>query len=193
MGNKTRAPRPSINGFLRLVALVNRLNRPLSDSTLDKLSKLGILPNVKFEPPVLNKNISLNPHWISGFITGEGSFTYFTRTRKNSKGNIVKDYTLAMEVSQDSKDLFILNLIKDFFQTGKVYSETRGITKYRLTQKNEILSIVIPYFENNPLLGRKALQFSIWIKIVDILTTEQIRTKERDRKIENLIKNLSEL
>ena len=59
-----------------------------------------------------------------------------------------------MEVSQDSKDLFILNLIKDFFQTGKVYSETRGITKYRLTQKNEILSILIPYFENNPLLGR---------------------------------------
>jgi hypothetical protein len=176
-----------------LVSLVNTLNKPISDLTLNKLSNLGILPKVEFKPPVLNKSISLNPQWISGFIAGEGSFTYFTRTRKNSKGDIVKDYTLAMEVSQDSKDLFILNLIKDFFQTGKVYSEKRGITKYRLTQKNEILSIIIPYFENNPLLGRKALQFSTWIKIVDILATEQIRTKERDRKVENLIKNLSEL
>lgn len=189
IGNKTHT---SIHGFLRLVALVNMLNKPLSDLTLNKLSNLGILPNVEFKPPVLNKNISLNPQWISGFIAGEGSFTYFTRTRKNSKGDIVKDYTLAMEVSQDSKDLFILNLIKDFFQIGKVYSEKRGITKYRLTQKNEILSMLIPYFENNPLLGRKALQFSTWIKIVDILGPEQIRTKERDRKVENLIKNLSE-
>jgi hypothetical protein len=39
-----------------------------------------------------------------------------------------------MEISQDSKDL------KIFFNIGKVYNETRGITKFRVTQKDEILN-----------------------------------------------------
>jgi hypothetical protein len=43
-------------------------------------------PNAEFEP-VFNRQSSLKPHWIAGFITGEGSFTYFTKTRQNAKGN----------------------------------------------------------------------------------------------------------
>ena len=138
MGSKLHT---NVSGFLKLVSLINKLNRPLSSSTLDKLSYLGVLPNVEFEAPVLNVNVSLDPQWIAGFITGEGSFTYFTRTRQDSKGNTIKDYTLAFEVSQDSKDWFLLNLIKDYFNTGKVYTETRGITKYRLTQRKEIINV----------------------------------------------------
>lgn len=45
-----------------------------------------------------------------------------------------------------------------------MYTETRGITKYRLTQRKEIISLLTAYFKNNPLQGRKALQFSIWIE-----------------------------
>lgn len=150
------------------------------------------MPNVEFEVPVINKNINLNPNWISGFITGEGSFTYFTRSRVNKDKNIIKDYTLAMEVSQDSKDWFILNSIKNYFNVGAVYNETRGISKFRLTQRNEIINILIPFFKENPLFGRKSLQFNIWIKIVNILVLEK-RTSERDIIISNLIKELSSL
>lgn len=107
------------------MSLINKLNKPLSKSVLDKLSYLGVIPNVEFETPFLDVKTKLNPSWLSGFITGEGSFTYFTRTRKNSRG-IIKDYTVAMEVSQDSKDWFIINLIKEFFKVGKVYTEARG-------------------------------------------------------------------
>jgi hypothetical protein len=74
-----------------------------------------------------------------------------------------------------------------------VYTETRGITKFRLTQKDVIISKLIPHFNHSPLQGRKALQYSIWIKIVNILATEQVRTLERDSKIENLIKEFSDL
>ncbi|KAG0122706.1 homing endonuclease, partial [Tuber indicum] len=97
---------------------------------------------------------------ISGFIVGEGCFTYFTRSRVNSKGNRVKDYTIVMEVSQDNKDLFILNSIKDYFKVGKVYTDIRGVSRFRLTSKDEIINTIVPYFENYPLYGHKALQFS---------------------------------
>ncbi len=65
-----------------------------------------------------------------------------------------------MGISQDSKDWFIFNLIVNFFKCGKVYNEARGISKFRLTQKNEIIDLLIPYFNKYPLQGRKALQFS---------------------------------
>ena len=51
------------------------------------------------------------------------AFTYFTRTRKNLEGKIIKDYTLTMEISQDNKDCFILSCIQEYFNTGKVYFE----------------------------------------------------------------------
>jgi len=167
----------NINGFLKLVSLINKLNKPISSSVLINLSKLGILPNVEFESPILNLNPNLNPFWISGFIAGEGSFTYFTRSRKNSKRKIIKDYTLVMEVSQNSKDWFILTSIQKYFQVGKIYNETRGITKFRLVVKEEIINKLIPHFLNYPLEGRKLLQYSIWMKIVKMLVEEPIKKK----------------
>jgi hypothetical protein len=106
---------------------------------------------------------------------------------------MVKDYVLVIEVSQNSKDLFILNSIKSFFKVGSVYSESRGISKFRLAKKNVILNKLVSYFVNYPLEGRKALQYKIWLQIVNILETEQIRTLERDQRVNQLIKELSNL
>lgn len=58
----------NVEGFLELASLVNKLNKPLSTSLMEKLSSLGILPNVELDLPEINKNPDLNPFWISGFI-----------------------------------------------------------------------------------------------------------------------------
>ena len=207
----------NVEGFLELASLVNKLNKPLSTSLMEKLSLLGILPNVsprvakqpsgshwpraasqpganvELDLPVINKNPDLNPFWISGFITGEGSFTYFTKTRKNSKNETVKDLTLVIEVSQDSKDGYILTSILNYFGIGKVYHEIRGVTKYRLVIKEEIIDKLVPHFINYPLGGNKLLQYNIWIKIVKILIQNPKRNQERDNIINNFIKDLSNL
>ena len=94
----------NISGFLKLASLINRLNKPLSDSLLAKLVQLGPLPKLEFETSYefssANRLQTLNPFWISGFASGEGSFTYFTKTRVNSAGMPVKDYSLVFEISQ---------------------------------------------------------------------------------------------
>lgn len=187
----------NVGGLLKLASLINKLNNPLSQTLKDKLAELGELPVIalestsqKLESTLLNKNI--NPWWISGFTTGEGSFTYFTRNRKKANNEIVKDYTLACEVSQRSDSLYVLDLIAKFLWCGKVYSETRGISKYRLVPKDQILSILAPFFAKYPLEGNKSLQYKLWIQIVEILQTTG-RSKERDVKVAELIKKLSEL
>lgn len=75
----------------------------------------------------------------------------------------MKDFTLVIEVSQDSKDAYILTSIKNYFGVGKVYHEIRRITKYRLAIKEEIIDKLVPHFINYPLGGNKFLQYSIWI------------------------------
>ena len=183
----------NISGFLRLASLINRLNKPLSESLLTKLVELGPLPKAEFETiSNFNKVEILNPWWISGFAEGEGSFTYFTRTRVNSAGKTVKDYSLVFEISQRTQDLHVLNLIVSYFKVGNVYTETSGISRYRLRINNENISQLIPHFKYYPLVGHKSLQYSAWLKIVYFLN-DQVRTDKRDIELEILKKDLSGL
>jgi LAGLIDADG endonuclease len=66
-----------------------------------------------------------------------------------------------MEVSQNNKDCFILSCIQEYFNTGKVYYEKRGMVKFRLVIKKDIINIIIPHFTKHPLLGFKSLQYLI--------------------------------
>ncbi len=160
---------------------------------LSKLPQLSRIPYVEFEVyPSINKMENLNPFWTSGFVTGEGSFTYFTKTRINSVGKTIKDYYLVFEVSQKTKDLHILNLINAYFKIGNIYTDTKGMSRYRLRVQNQRINTLIPHFNNYPLVGYKALQYLVWIKIVNILNN-QVRTDLRDIEIEKLIKELSNL
>jgi hypothetical protein len=183
----------NISGFLKLVSLINRLNKPISESLLSKLSQLGTIPSVEFKVSSnMYKVENLNPFWISGFATGEGSFTYFTKTRINSIGKIVKDYSLVFEVSQKTKDLHILSLINAYFKTGNVYTDTKNMSRYRLRIQNQNINTLISHFNNYPLVGHKVLQYLAWIKIVYILNNK-VRTDLRDIEVERLIKELSNL
>ena len=69
----------------------------------------------------------------------------------------MKDFTLVMEVSQDSKDAYILTSIQKYFGTGKVYHEIRLISKYRLAIREEIIDKLVPHFINYPLGPSAAL------------------------------------
>jgi len=68
---------------------------------------------------------------------------------------------LAFEVSQRSDSLYVLNLIAKSFECGKVYSETRGVSKYRLVPRDQILKILVPFFEKYPLEGNKNMQYEL--------------------------------
>lgn len=192
MNNRQHATVP---GFLKLLSLINKLNNPLSESLLANLAPLGKIPNVELElysAESLNIKDKLEPWWISGFATGESSFTFFTRKRVNAAGNIVKDYTLIFEIGQKSDNLYLLNLIVNSFGFGKVYTEKRGLSKFRLVPRDQILNDLVPFFDKYPLEGNKALQYSVWIKIVDVLHKNP-RSTHRENKVETLIKELSSL
>lgn len=76
-----------------------------------------------------------------------------------------------------------------------MYSETRDISKFRLVQKDQILSVLVPaffFFHKYPLEGHIGLEYYIWIQIVDILHKTP-RSDQREIKIEALINELVNL
>lgn len=75
---------------------------------------------------------------------------------------------------------------------GKIYTETRGISKFRLVPRDQIINDIVPFFENYPLEGNKALQYSVWIQIVNTLHKNP-RSAHRENKVDALIKELSNL
>ena len=98
---------------------------------------------------------------------------------------------------------------------GTVVPSTRGIARYRLAIKTEIIDKLVPHFINHPLEGNKLLQYNAWIKIVEILIKfpkflaalraarscgmgplrgpQPQRSQERDNAINDLIRDLSNL
>ena len=54
------------------------------------------------------------------------------------------------EISQRTQDLHILNLIASYFKVGNVYTDTNGISRYRLRIKDQIISTLIPHLNNYP-------------------------------------------
>lgn len=179
----------NIEGFLKLLSLINKLNNPLSESLLEKLAHLGKIPNVDLEissAESLNIKDKLDPWWISGFATGEGSFTFSSRKWENGAGNIIKYYTLAFEIGQKSDNLHVLNLIVNTMGYGKTYTETkRGISKFRLFSRDHFWNDLVPFFDKYPLEGNKALQYSVWIKIVNTIHKNP-RSAHRENKVEAL-------
>lgn len=185
----------NVTGFLKLASLINKLNNPLSESLLAKLLELGPLPNVELK---VNNDISkikeLNPFWLSGFITGEGSFTYFTRSRINSAGSTVKDYTLIFEISQRTIDVHTLKMINSFFNEGNVFTDTkRSMSRYRLTINANTISILSSHFNDYPLLGHKAKQWLAWLDLVNYLINNKNKINQDLNMLDELILEISKL
>lgn len=147
-------------------------------------------------PPINNFKsdiIILNPYWIIGFICGEGSFTYYTKQYINTKkldtdsydsnlnDSIInyKDnqgkfyYSLAVrstrrrrEISQRTKDLYILKGISNYFGAGIIYSDKKGISKVKFNNIKIIQHRLLPFFYFFPLSGFKQKQYEIWLRAV---------------------------
>ena len=103
----------------------------------------------------------------------------------------MKYYVLTMEVSQKTQDSFILEAIHRYFGVGSVIHEVRGISKFKLTTRADLFNILIPHFNNHPLLGYKESQYFVWLQILYLTATD--RSPDRDAQLEILIQELASM
>ena len=116
---------------------------------------------------------TLDPWYVTGFVEGEGTFTY---SRSGTKKQLFGMY---FGIKLTGEDSAILEDIRDYFGVGKIYDvrarmplgTNDGYTKfaryYRVTSVSD-LSIVIDHFDEYPLRGVKAQSFAVWRQMVDL-------------------------
>lgn len=93
----------------------------------------------------------LNPSWVVGFVDGDGHFGF------SKQQNL-----FYFVISQDKRSIQVLYSIKTFFQCGSVHKAGKNMREYKVTVNKSLLTIIIPFFQKNPLQTSKKKIFQDW-------------------------------
>lgn len=114
---------------------------------------------------------NLNPNWITGFCDAEVCFTVIISKRSNTLNWRV---SVSFEINLHIKDIEILHKIQKYFGVGSVTSRlNRNLCVYRVTKIEDLLNVIIPQFKKYPLLTFKNSDYTLWSKVVDLMSTKE--------------------
>jgi LAGLIDADG endonuclease len=169
-------------GFLDIIGLKNSLNLGLP-------YKLKFaFPNIvtKNRPDYFFKGIP-DPFWLSGFTSGEGYFHLVLR-KSESKPGLLARFSIHLHV----RELDVLKGLATYFKLDKKIANTtketepaqnlvcnkekreqRKSVQLQISKFSDIINIIIPFFNQYPILGMKSLDFSDFKKACEIIKTKK--------------------
>jgi hypothetical protein len=134
--------------------------------------------------PALNKKRNIH-EYISGYVDGEGCFSIsFSKREKFLVGWETKP---SFSVSQNEDRAQILFLIQKQFKCGFIRRDFSDKTlKYEVRSLEELISKIIPHFEQYPLLSDKQKDFKFFKQICFLMQRNLHKNKNGLSKIINL-------
>ncbi len=163
-------------GLEKIVALKANLNLGLSD-----VLKAAFPNSIPVPRPTVKNSVNLDPQWLAGFTSGEGSFMVevgkSSANRRETRGQVRWTFQLAQH-SRDEQ-LFI-SIIKYFglAPQGNVYLRREGAYVYvRVRRISDILDKIIPFFAKYPIIGVKAKDFEDWCLIAQLMRDKKHLTR----------------
>lgn len=166
-------------GLLDIVSLKASLNLGLSED----LNKA--FPNVvpKDRPEVELKAIR-DPHWIAGFADGESCFFVEKSVSKTHRSGY--QVRLKFIISQDTRDVALLSLLKDYFNCGDVNVDYRGMSQLIIRKNSDITSIIIPFLAKYNLHGTKYADYLDFCKVAKFMDSKFHLTEEGLKQIDRI-------
>lgn len=117
--------------------------------------------------------------YICGFTDGEGSFNISFKIRDDYTFGV--KVTASFNISQKEKE--ILLFIQDIFQCGTIRHRGDGVYYFEVTNIDDLINIVIPFFDKYQLLTRKREVFKIFKEMVSLMKIGEHKTPEGILKI----------
>jgi len=107
-----------------------------------------------------------NPAFISGFVDGEGCFTfYFTK-----RGSLGLQITPSFSVSQSIRSKESILGIETYFQCGGIRKVAKdGTLKFEVRSLKDLNKIIIPFFKKHPLYTTKWQDFEIFCYVCSMI------------------------
>ena len=131
----------------------------------------------------------LNPHYVVGFVDGEGCFSITL----NKNGSRLPEARLIFEIELREDDLPILERIKEVLDCGNIYhlkysryEKWRPHYKYKVSNFRDISEKVIPFFKKYPLQAKKSESFDRFCQVAEIIKAKRHLTAEGIEQIRSL-------
>lgn len=165
--------------FYQIKAIISSMN-----SQRTYLEKWDYLSNTLFT--------SLDPHWIQAFIDGEGSFQFGIADRI-SRGSKYIATTPTLEIAQNTHDVKVLDLIKQYFEAGYIKPKfditsledsmsVRSVSRYILRDSSKIIQFIDKY----PMLTRKHEDYLKWKNLVELKKSRAFDSEEGRALMESI-------
>ena len=133
--------------------------------------------------------------WILGFTDGEGCFSVsFIKNKTTKTGwQLFPEFV----ITQGSKSLPALEVIKNYFECGRLFINKRkdnhkeNLYRYCVRSLGDLEKKIIPFFEKNSLKTHKQNDFMIFSKIIHLMLTGTHIKKSGMKEIAKLIEKMN--
>jgi len=175
------------NGLEQIIALKKFLNLGVSDRLKKYFSNVIPINRPEF------KFLGIpNPFWISGFVSGDGSFNL--KIDKKATTSIGVSIRLRFSIGLHIRELDIIKGIAAYFNLLKPINfhnldkenKYKNITilqdvvQLQITTFSDVNNIIIPFFDKYPILGKKSLDF------LDFKTVSKLMLNRKHLTVEGL-------
>lgn len=166
--------------------LFNRDSLKLKLSLINRLEKIKLILNrnkKEFNIPIEHLQ-EMNGHYIAGFVSGDGSFSVVTGPESFHKGF----GTTVFLITQHINNRLLIEAIMKYFDVGSlsVIDSRKDVINYRVTNKEHLTKVIIPFFEEYPVYGLHAVTFFKWKNIIKYLTDKKQDVNQKAKVISNV-------
>jgi hypothetical protein len=160
----------TVEGLQKIVSIKAVLNKGLPQNLQAAFPEV-----VSAIRPIVTSQRILDPHWVSGFVSGEGCF--FLVLKKSSKGGSVGFRFL---ITQHIRDTELLKSLINYLGCGKYYIRPLRpmYGDYLVTKFKDIQDKIIPFFEKYPVKGVKFDDFSDLKQVMSLRENNNTLTEE---------------
>ena len=120
--------------------------------------------------------------WVVGFVDGEGCFSI--SVVRNAGCSLGWQVQHEFSVTQAATSRPALELLREVFGCGYLIENTRSdnhrelLLRFSVKRRADLLGRVVPFFEENPLLTAKRLDFERFASVLRIMEAGAHRTEE---------------
>ena len=126
--------------------------------------------------------MNLDPQWIVGFVDGEGCFFVGINSHQSLKMRVqvLPEFT----VVQHEQDIQLLHGLKSYFGCGVVGKNHGDRMAYRVRGHNNLLNVILPFFERHKLKSKRRIAFERFRTVVLMMARGDHLTAEGLEKIQ---------
>lgn len=132
----------------------------------------------------------LSPHYVVGFVDGEGSFSITISHHRTLKTRIEISPDFSIELREDDEE--ILKRIQKTLGVGRLYrvkfrnEKWQPHIKLKVGSINDLTNSIIPFFRRYPLQAKKAQVFELFVTIISMMMRKEHLTYSGIQKIKKL-------